>query len=221
MFDTPAPTAAATGVGSPDRRSRRHEDTRREILAAAWDLCRENGLAGLSLRDLAARVGLRAPSLYSYVASKEAIYDALFAEGQQALAAHMAHLPVDVVTRDDLRAGIRAFTEFCLADAVRYQLMFQRTIPGFTPSDASYALAVANLDRMSRQLRAAGVTDPRHLDLWTAVTTGLIDQQIANDPGGTRWTSLVDEVVDMLCDHTGVPPTAPTGPHTTTRRTHR
>jgi hypothetical protein len=36
------------------------------------------------------------------------------------------------------------------------------------------------------------------LDLWTAVMTGLTDQQISNDPGGTRWTRLVDRAVDML-----------------------
>jgi mRNA degradation ribonuclease J1/J2 len=28
--------------------------------------------------------------------------------------------------------------------------------------------------------------------------TGLTDQQISNDPGGTRWRRLVDRAVDML-----------------------
>ena len=35
------------------------------------------------------------------------------------------------------------------------------------------------------------------LDIWTAVLSGLIHQQLANDPGGDRWTRHVDDVIDM------------------------
>jgi hypothetical protein len=45
---------------------------------------------------------------------------------------------------------------------------------------------------MTQQLAAIGVHDQEALDLWTAVLTGLTDQQISNDPGGSRWTQLVD-----------------------------
>ena len=45
---------------------------------------------------------------------------------------------------------------------------------------------------------AAGLTDPADVDLWRAVLTGLAGQQIANDPGGTRWTKLVDRAIDGL-----------------------
>ncbi len=55
-----------------DRRTRRREATRQEIVDAAWTLAREQGLAGLSLRELARQVGMRAPSLYSYFPSKAA-----------------------------------------------------------------------------------------------------------------------------------------------------
>ena len=63
-----------------DRNAERREATRREILAAAWDVARENGLAQLTLREVALRVGMRAPSLYTHFASKNAIYDAMFAD---------------------------------------------------------------------------------------------------------------------------------------------
>ena len=68
-----------------DRRAERHEATRAEILDAAWQVAREQGLAGLSLRDVAARVGMRPPSLYWYFAAKHGIYDAMFAAGNRQL----------------------------------------------------------------------------------------------------------------------------------------
>ena len=190
-------------VRSIDRRRAR---TRAEILAAAWSICREHGLAALSLREIGERVGMRAPSLYSYFESKDAIYDAMFAEGQAELAAQLETLNADGPVRQVIRAGTRAFFEFCVSDPIRYQLMFQRTLPGFEPSPASYALAVANLETLSSRLVSAGVTDPRHVDLWTAVVTGLTDQQISNDPGGDRWARLLDETVELLGDHVGLPP---------------
>jgi AcrR family transcriptional regulator len=71
----------AFGEPNRDRRAERQEATRREILDAAWRVARTNGLAGLTLRDVAAAVGLRPPSLYSYFPSKDAIYDGMFADG--------------------------------------------------------------------------------------------------------------------------------------------
>jgi len=206
--------AVATGGPTSGRVAVRRERTRKEILDAAWALCREEGLSALSLRDLAGLVGMQAPSLYSYFPSKDAIYDAMFAAGQRQLAEVLALLPEDPVTRDDVRSGARAWFEFCTSDPVRHQLLFQRIIPGFEPSEEAYGLAVENLAAVGRRLAAAGVTDPGHLDLWTAVLTGLIDQQLANDPGGDRWGRLLDDAVDLLCDHTGIPPTGgrrPTG----------
>jgi hypothetical protein len=78
------------------------------------------------------------------------------------------------------------------------QLLFLRTIPGFEPSEAAYALSRQALDRMTEVLAAAGVRAPEHLDLWTALFTGLATQQVSNDPGGDRWLRLVEPAVDMF-----------------------
>lgn len=190
-----------------DRRRLRRESTRSEILDEAWVLCRDAGLAGLSMRELAKRVGLRAPSLYSYFDSKDAIYDAMFRLGYEQLRAHMAdytgHLPV---TRERLKEGVRHYVEFCVADTTRYQLLFQRTIPGFEPSAESYAAAVLALDDTSEVLSAAGIDDRSALDMWTGLLSGLTAQQISNDPGGDRWIRLLDDAVDMFLDHYGALP---------------
>ena len=63
------------------------------------------------------------------------------------------------------------------------------------------------LDLTREHLAANGVGDPAHCDIWTALTTGLVDQQIANDPGGDRWSRLIDEVVAMFLAHCASDPT--------------
>jgi AcrR family transcriptional regulator len=184
-----------------DRRAERHEATRAEIIESAWELAREQGVAGLSLRDLGRKVGMRPQSLYSYFDSKHAIYDALFREGNERLLERRARLEETDDPRGDLREMGRGFMEFCLEDPARYQLLFQRTIPGFEPSADSYELAVQMLDMTRRRFRAMGVDDAAVLDLWTALLTGLVDQQISNDPGGDRWSRLYDRAIDMFFQH--------------------
>ena len=190
-----------------DRRAERREATRAEILEAAWGLARERGLAGLSLRDIAAKIGMRPPSLYWYFESKHAIYDAMFAEGNLEMLRRMAAEDWPDEPRALMRRLARIFVEFSSEDPARSQLLFQRTIPDFEPSAESYALAVEVLDGGREILADAGVTDPASFDLWTAVVGGLASQQLANDPGGDRWLRLVDDAVDMYADH--VIPTRP------------
>jgi AcrR family transcriptional regulator len=184
-----------------DRRAERREATRAEILEAAWELARDHGLAGLSLRDIAARIGMRPPSLYWYFESKHAIYDAMFAEGNLELLRRMAAEDWPDEPRALMRRLARIFVEFSSEDAARSQLLFQRTIPDFEPSAESYALAVEVLEGGREMLAAAGVTEPANFDLWTAVVAGLASQQLANDPGGDRWLRLVDDAIEMYADH--------------------
>lgn len=184
-----------------DRRAKRREETRAEILEAAWDLGRAEGLAALSLRDLARRVGMKAPSLYSYFDSKHAIYDAMYVQGSREYLEREANLVVTGEPLSDLKALMHYFVKFCTEDPVRYQLLFQRTIPGFEPSPESFALSIEALEALHRRLRKMGITDPEALDLLTALGTGLTDQQISNDPGGERWARLVDEAMEMFYDH--------------------
>ncbi len=188
-------------IPNRDRRTERRKATREEILDAAWELVRSNGLAALSLRDLAHVVGLKAPSLYSYFDSKNAIFDAMFAQGGRAYLEQEALVESTGDPLTDLKAGMRFFIEFCTSDPARYQLMFQRTIPGFEPSPATFAIAIEGLDRLRARLARIGLTDQRSLDLLTAIGTGITDQQISNDPGSDRWTRLVDEAMEMYFAH--------------------
>ena len=187
---------------------RRSDATREGIVEAAWRLSRQEGLTGWSLRRLADEVGLAAPSLYAYFDSKHAIYDVMFRQGYEQLddiASRWGPAPGEPHRRA-FKVAAAGFMEFCTSDPTRYQLMFQRVIPEFVPSADAYSASVANYERFRALLGELGVTDDRELDLWTAISTGLTDQQISNDPGGQRWFRLLDRAVDIFCDHVGIPP---------------
>jgi AcrR family transcriptional regulator len=182
-------------------REARRRSARDAIVEAAWALVGEEGLAGLSLRDLAQRAGITTPTVYAYFDSKNAIYDAMFGQAATEFADRMAE-PYDC---DDPRAllvaAVRRFFEFCTGDSARYQLLFQRTLPGFEPSPDSYAPAVRALEGARELLAVNEITEARHVDMWTALLTGLVDQQVSNDPGGDRWTRLLEESIAMFLAH--------------------
>jgi AcrR family transcriptional regulator len=196
-------------VPNVDRQSRRREQTRREILDAAWDVARTSGLTSVTLRDVAERVGMRAPSLYSHFDSKHAIYDAMFGEAWSAY--EQVKVAEESGLTDDLRQCAhliaRTFFDFSVADPARYQLMNQRSIPGFEPSPENYAPAVRILEAGHQIVRDRGLTDPDDFTLLIAIIGGLIDQQIANDPGGDRFARLLPRAVDMWADGLGLPRT--------------
>jgi AcrR family transcriptional regulator len=195
-----------------NRVAERREATRGEILEAAWELAQEQGLAEFTLRDLAERVGMRAPSLYSHFESKNAIYDAMFGQAwsdfERIALAEVTELPQ--APRTAIRRVARVFFDFAVANPARHQLMNQRTIPGFVPSAESYAPAVRVLELGEQVFRSLGLTDPSDNDIWDAMLVGMVNQQLANDPGGTRWSAVLDRAMDIWADGVGLPPDPPT-----------
>jgi AcrR family transcriptional regulator len=198
--DTDAPRRPAV---SP-RVAARRAATREQILDAAWELARERGLTGFTVRELASRVGMRAPSLYEYFAGKDAIHDAMFgAANRDFLAGTIATISAheDLAPRDALVAGARFFLDFAADDPVRFQLLFQRAILDWEPSPAAYAPALEAYAHVQRRFATFGAGDEAALDLWTAMVSGLAHQQLANDPRGHRWRDRIEEVVDLFLHH--------------------
>lgn len=185
-----------------DRRTIRHQATRREILAAAWENVRRRGMADLSLREVADEVGMRGPSLYVYFKSKHDIYDAMFSEasGQLLGTLDQSERPGRPAP-EALLAAAQGFFDFCTADPARYQLLFERPIPGYEPSPEAYSVAVKVFGLTRARLASLGVDTPEAVDLWTALMTGMTSQQIADDPDGDRWRRLLGPAVDMFLAH--------------------
>ena len=158
-----AGTSERTDAPSP--RVQRHQDTVRRILASAWRLSRERGLTGWTLRDLGAEVGMRAPSLYGYAESKNALFDLMFADGYRQLIRRIDDQDRPEDPEELVREAARLFVSFAAEEPARFQLLFQFTAPGFEPSEDSMGLARRVLDELAGALAAAGVEEGADLDL--------------------------------------------------------
>jgi hypothetical protein len=73
------------------------------------------------------------------------------------------------------------------------------------------------LDRLRQALARAGARDEQAVDLFTALVGGLVDQQLANEPGGERWRRLIGRAIGMYADELNLP--APASRTTAARRT--
>lgn len=197
-----------------DRRQRRRQETIEEALDLAVEIMEEQGVGGLSLGEVARRMGIRPPSLYVYFPSKNAMYDALFTRGARSILAEVRRVEGDAnghsTLQDALLTAGRAFAGWCLSHQAYAQLLFWRPVPGFEPSDEAYAPAVelVGLTRgwfcelQQRGLIRADASIDTVLRDWTIVTSGVISQQLANGPDETldhgRFTAALPNLVAMF-----------------------
>ena len=144
-------TRLADGDPRPARRQARYE----EILAAAWDIAAEQGLSGVSLHEVARTVGLRQPSLYAYIESKSALYDAMFAQAARRLLEHARSWSYADDARPAVRDSCSALLDFIVHNPPASQLLFERPSRASKPSPASYAYAEEYLAFSVDLLRAA------------------------------------------------------------------
>ena len=170
------------------------------IVESAWSLAREHGIAGVSLHALAREVGMRQPSLYAYFDSKLALYDAMFADGNRRLIQQLDLVKLPRDPRAALKKFFAEFVAFALEDPARYELLFERHIPGFAPSPTSYALAEEVLLHAYKVISEVGVTKQADIDCIVAMVAGLMEAQLSNDPGGNRWIRHLNRLVDLYVD---------------------
>lgn len=189
-----------------DRQAERRSATRREIVDAAWEIARRDGLAAVTLREVASLVGMQSPSLYTHFASKNAIFDAMFGQAWAEFLAVSDHVEQSIpkAPRKALLVMARAFVDFALADPARFQLMNQRVVPDFEPTADAYAPSLRVMALFRERLARIGVRADVDVDLCVAIIGGLVDAQLANDPGGARWTRQLRRAMDMFADEVGL-----------------
>ncbi|TFV33883.1 TetR/AcrR family transcriptional regulator [Streptomyces sp. T1317-0309] len=195
-----------------DRRLRRRNETVQEILDTAIEVMAKDGVAGLSMAEVARRVGVRPPSLYQYFPSKMAIYDALFERGGRESADVLEHYSARLAEdpRAVIVAGQQAGVAWAMANPVLAQLLYWRPVPNFEPTPQAYEPSVRLLEVLRSALQAAvhaGQLAPEAADdegvaLYTALVSGVISQQLANEPSTQveegRFARLTGTAVDMF-----------------------
>ncbi|MEO8287657.1 MAG: TetR/AcrR family transcriptional regulator [Chloroflexota bacterium] len=199
-------------VLSPQERRRRNRDEMTvAILDASRAIMRQEGAAALNLNEVARRVGLRTPSLYTYFGSKSELYDALFLLGVQLYAERLHTVWAQPLSLwENFRAALETYMVFAHECPELYQLVFERPVPGFTPSEKSMEaslslLAEANA-KVDEAFRAEGVVPPIPLsqatDLMIALEHGLTSLHIANEPdlpaGEGRFGALIPAAVELF-----------------------
>jgi AcrR family transcriptional regulator len=174
------------------------------ILDIARALMRENGVAALSLNEIARQLTMKTPSLYVYFDNKMALYDALFGRGIELFKARMAASTAQGTTvYERLRNAGEAYMAFAIEYPGLYQLVFERPVPGFVPSEESMAASLAVLqtarDGLAQALEAGELAIDLPLeaasDLTIAMLHGLTALHMANEPqlplGEGRFGSLI------------------------------
>jgi AcrR family transcriptional regulator len=156
----------------------------RDILDSAWALMEREGVAAVSVREVARSVGLRQQSLTYYFPTKQALLDALFADGFADLRRVFDALPEPTDPDDAVVDVAVSYVDYCVSHPARYHLMFQRTIPGFEPSAESHRVALTVLRELIERMAAAGITDDADISLVRSLLSGIAAEQTANDPGG-------------------------------------
>ncbi len=207
----PSQADSSPGPPGPDRRARRRQETIEEILDIALEVMGEEGVNGLTLSEVARRLGVQPPSLYKYFDSLMALYDRLFRRGMQ------AHLEVMRVAMeqadpglDALNAALDASGRWCLANGPIAQLMFWRPVPRFEPSADAMAPSVEMVAIQRRALAdavALGQLGPKAdseqaLYVVSVFIAGVFGQALANEPdlpwGAGRFTPLLPKLMDVL-----------------------
>jgi AcrR family transcriptional regulator len=172
----------------------------------------DEGVGGLTVAEIARRLGVQAPSIYKYFPSLLSIYDELFLRGQtdhlQALRAAAATAPPGMAT---IQALAETAARWAAGNMALAQLLFWRPVPRFTPSarafEPSREMFQLFLDALGEAVShgelGAGAATSTGVDLVSALVAGVMSQYMANEPGipwGTgRFTPLLPRLIELLC----------------------
>jgi AcrR family transcriptional regulator len=195
----------------PDRRARRRQETIEEILAIAADVMTEEGVNGLSLSEVARRLGVKPPSIYKYFDSIMGIYDALFERGQRDnLEVMRAAMTEAEPGLDALAIGLEASGRWALDHPAMAQLLFWRPVPGFEPTPEAMAPSVEMVGLQRQALADAvvsgqlgpGADSDEALWVTSVLVSGVIGQAMANEPGlpwgNGRFSPLLPKLLGLL-----------------------
>ena len=121
--------------------------TRDEIVAAGRELLEAGGLDAVTMQAVADRVGVRAPSLYKRVPSRNGLIAAIVSGTLDDLGRELEPLGRDPDPAAGLRAMAQTFRRFAHAHPRAYELLFANLPPDARPTIEQNALVSAPRSR--------------------------------------------------------------------------
>lgn len=156
-----------------------HGDLRQTLIVFARQAIEQDGLGKLSMRKLAALAGVSHNAPYMHFKTKDALLDAVAADGYQNLSASIAAAGGRAAfTPDDWRSrvilGLKAYVAFAQDNPALYALMNQ---PAFENDTHAAAVGQGTLDALARTMQVGQ-------------QMGLVRQGDAGDHALWVWSTL-------------------------------
>ncbi len=186
--------------------------TSQDVLQCAARVLAESGPGALSVRRLAARLGVSYQVVYSRFGDKSGLVDALYRHGFDLLGERLDGVTEPLGTTQRIVALGQAYRAAALAEPELYGVMFGRPVPGYVPSARSLLSAWASYQPVVEAIEAclsagtlvptAGVPDASSLAyLCWSTGHGIVSLELsghaasARAPEGAR---LIDAAVSAL-----------------------
>ncbi len=193
-----------------ERRRQQREVMLGAIRAAAGAVLEEDGIAGLNMHKVAQRVNMRVQSLYNYVSSRAALYDAVVQDGAMLLLEHDRHIwKTTPPTWERIETWLQARVRFAREHRALYELITGGPVREFMPSDDTVRLTLLIGETAVlavQELVDAGVASPpvssrRAINLLLAASHGIVaetlgKEHLPDDPD--RFTILITDFTDTF-----------------------
>ena len=168
------------------------------VVAAGAELADEVGFAGLTMSQLADRVGVRTPSLYKHVASQDDLNRRIavlaLTEAGDAIGAAVQGRS----GRDALGAAGRALRDFALLHPGRYAATV--TFEPSGPDDPIAIAALRSLRPLEAVLRSYDIAPEDSTHALRALRSVFHGFASIQSTGGFRWSTDLDESFEWLVD---------------------
>jgi AcrR family transcriptional regulator len=173
-------------------RERYRQQVRAEVLRHAWQQVAEAGATALSLKAIAKQMGISAPALYRYFASRDELLTELILSAYRELAevveAAGAGVEPEQIASRRLASVAQAMRRWALYNRHRYLLLFGTPVPGYSaPAEATalsariFAPVLSGFSATFPPPGRPGELDPalrRSLAFWTRLH-GVISLEVA------------------------------------------
>ena len=147
-----------------------HGDLPNALVRAAVELLEEGGASELSLRGAARRAGVSTAAPYRHFADRDALLSAVAAVGYHDLAAHLAAVHPDPVTREGLADVAVAYVRFALTRPGMFRVMFTESCDTTGPERVAAVEAIREyLESLVREAFPDADPEPAATAMWALV----------------------------------------------------